>query len=228
MSKAQHREDGVAEAIRSSYETLSDEAKASLRHRVLVEASYTAAPGRIQAVFARAAATFTTVAVLLMGTSYAAATSVPGDPLYPVKRAAEEAHVALAPGGPENALVRQTRTRAEEIRRLMEMDAPDSIIDQAAVGFGEAATRAVKQAESAEEAARTVRKIQEGVSDQPPQVQNRVEEALPPGPGPGGSEDAPQSPAEDVPGAQGPGSGSEGGSDEGQQSGPGQSQKSNP
>jgi hypothetical protein len=231
MSKTGHSShDGLRDAIHGAFEAMPADAKASTRHRVLVEASYTANPGRIRLAFARSAATFTTVAVLLTGTSYAAATAVPGDALYPVKRAVEEVHVALAPGGSENALVRQTQTRAEEVRRLMEMDAPEAIIDQAAMGFGEAATRAVKQAESPEDAQRTVRKIEEGVAGQPPQVQQRVEEALPPGPGPGDSDGAPQSPAEDAPGTQGPGSGSgsEGGSSQGEQPGPGESQGSNP
>ena len=225
MNKAGHSTQEAREAIRGAFETMPDEARAAMRHRVLVSASYSATPGRVKIAFSRAAATFTTVAVLLTGTSYAAAISVPGDALYPVKRAVEEVHVALAPGGPENALVRQTKTRAEEVRRLMEMDAPEAIIDQAAMGFGEAATRAVKQAGSPEEAAHTVRKIEAGVAGQPPRVQQRVEEALPPG----GSDSAPQSPAQDVPGAQGSGSGSEGGSDsEKPGPGPGESQGNNP
>ncbi len=226
MSKVGHSsQEDARDTIRGAFETMPDEAKTAMRHRVLVSASYSATPGRVRIAFSRAAATFTTVAVLLTGTSYAAAISVPGDALYPVKRAVEEVHVALAPGGPENALVRQTRTRAEEVRRLMEMDAPEAIIDQAATGFGEAATRAVKQAGSPEEAAHTVRKIEAGVAGQPPGVQQRVEEALPPG-----SDSAPQG-SEDAPGTQDPGSGagSEGGSDsEKPGPGPGESQGNNP
>jgi len=225
MSKETHRDD-LRGTLRDAFEVMPSEAKATMRHRVLVSASYSAAPGRIKLAFARSAALFTTLAILMTGTSYAAANSVPGDALYPLKRAVEETHVALSLRGPEDALVEQTQTRAEEVRRLMEMDASEAIIDQAAIGFGDAAIRAIEHAQSPEEAARTVRKIQEGVSDQPAHVQQRVEDALP---GSGGA-DAPKSPIEDAPGTQEPGSdsGSQSGSDQGSGSGSGESQGGKP
>lgn len=202
--KQTDRREGFSDAISDAFEPMPDDVRTAMRHRVLVATSDNGAPSRIRQAFARSAATFTTVAVLLTGTSYAAANSVPGDILYPLKRAVEEAHVALAPGGPEEALVEQAQTRAEEVRRLMEMGAPEAMINEAAVGFGTAAARAVEQAQSPEDAARTVRRIEDAFSEQPEGVQERVEEVIP-----GSAVDGPpQEPNETVPGAQGPGSGS--------------------
>lgn len=195
-------QDRLRDAIGDAFEPMPADVRTAMRHRVLVATSYDAAPGRIRQAFARSAAVFTTVVVLMTGTSFAAAGAVPGDALYPLKRAVEEAHVVLAPGGPEEALVEQTQTRAEEVRRLMEMDAPEAMIDEAALGFGQAAARAIEQAQSPEDAAKTVRRIEDAFSEQPKGVQERVEDVVP-----GSVSGAPQAPNETVPGVQGPGSG---------------------
>jgi hypothetical protein len=97
----------------------------------------------------------------------------------------EETAVVLSFRGGEEALIRQTRVRADEVRRLMEREAAPAAVDEAAEGFGRAAIRALEQQEDAASAERTMRRIEEGVEEQPAQVQERIGEELSGGSGTG-------------------------------------------
>lgn len=143
-------------------------------------------------VFARALAVFACFSTLLGGVSYATAHSLPGDALYPLKRASQEMRVMLTPEGSRvDALIQLSDQRAEEVRLLMQQRASGSAVDRAVEGFGDAAGRAVQSAPDTQTAQQRVRRIEDAVSDEPAQVRERVQRSIPSptpaSPGTGGS-----------------------------------------
>ncbi len=134
----------------------------------------------VRLTFARAAAVFACCGTLLTGASYAAAHSLPGDALYPLKRAAQEMRVAFTPhAGQGDALIRLSDTRAEEVRLLMQQQAEESRVQRAVDGFGDAVDRAVQSAPDTPTAQQRVRRIEDAVSDEPAPVRERVKTGLP-------------------------------------------------
>lgn len=164
-------------------------------------------------VFGRAAALFACFGTLLTGASYAAAHSLPGDPLYPLKRATQEMRVILVTGDARgDALIELTDSRAEEVRLLMLERAAASRVQTAVDGFEDAAGRAVESAPDSTTAQERVRRIEDAVSDEPAQVQQRVKPGIPrPGAGSGTGSGA----------GSGPGAGSDTGSGSGTGAGSG-------
>lgn len=161
-------------------ETMPAEARESVRARVVAHAASQGRLARAKVVFFRSAAAFTATATLLAGTGYAAASTVPGDFLYPVKRAAEEIHLIFSPNAQQDeALLNMTRERTRELRELIEADAPQGDVDRAAEDFGNFANRAVGSQDTSEAAADVAREIEKDVSAQPKSVQDAVSGKLP-------------------------------------------------
>lgn len=162
------------------HERMPDRARESVRARVVAGAVSGGRIARAKVVFLRSAAAFTATATLLASTGYAAAGAVPGDLLYPVKRAAEEIQLAFSPHAQQgDALIEMTRERAREVGELIESDAPEQDVLRAADYFGETAGRAVESQPTVEAAEGAVREIEEAVSGESPDVQDAVEDKVP-------------------------------------------------
>lgn len=121
--------------------------------------------------------------VLLGGSGYAAAGSLPGDPAYGLKRAAEEVELALAAGDEARVrvLAAQSERRLEELQRSAAR--PDrsptaSAEYQAAVQRFSAAVSAVRSAPAGEKRD-AVEKVVEAARDKHVQVLETLRERLP-------------------------------------------------
>ena len=76
--------------IEGAHEEMPEFSRVRVRARLLGAIGNDGALTRARVAFVRSAAAFTATATLLAGTGLAAAVSMPGDPLYPLKRAAED------------------------------------------------------------------------------------------------------------------------------------------
>lgn len=162
------------------HETMPERARDSVRARVVAEAASGGRMARARVVFLRSAAAFTATATLLAGTGYAAAGAMPGDLLYPVKRAAEEIQLAFSPQAQQgDALLEMTRERAREVGELIDSQASEQEVLRAADSFGETAGRAVRSQPTTEAAQGAARAIEDVVSNEPPGVQEAVEGKVP-------------------------------------------------
>jgi len=114
-------ERNASQALGRARETMPADVHARVRNRVMTGVRAQARPPFFAAQSRRIAAAATAFTMLGGGVAYAADAALPGDALYPVKRAAESAVVALLPAGElENAvLVRLAERRAEEIGELV-------------------------------------------------------------------------------------------------------------
>lgn len=131
-------------------------------------------------VFVRAAAVFACCGTLAGGVSFAAAHSLPGDPLYPLRQAVQEMRIVFTPQDSRgDALIDLSDTRAEEVRMLMQVQAGEARIQKAVDGFGDAAGRAVESAPDTPTAQERAKRIEDAVSDEPAQVRERVQSAIP-------------------------------------------------
>lgn len=130
--------------------------------------------------FARAAVVFACCGTLMGGVAYAADHSLPGDPLYPLKRATQEMRVAFTSvGSRHDALIELSDTRATEVRLLMMQQADEMRVQRALEGFEDAAGRAVESSPDTATAQQRVRRIEDAVSDEPAKVQERVKSGIP-------------------------------------------------
>jgi len=176
-----------------------------IRHNVLSAVASQPRPVLTHAVFMRAAAAFSALTIGLGGMSYAAASALPGSPLYPVKRAIEEARVAVQFGETNraDALVDLTRERVRDVERLMDQDADEYRIERAEEDFGDAAQRAVEAEGDEAQSRERVEQIEQGVEDAPDPVRERVADEVPaPSPDPDPVQEPSnqqQEPAEDAP-----------------------------
>jgi len=130
--------------------------------------------------FARAAAVFACCATLMSGVSFAAAHALPGDPLYPLKRATQEMRVVFTAADlQDEALIELSDTRAEEVRLLMLQQADEMRVQRAVDGFEDAAGRAVYSSPDTATAQQRLRRIEDAVSDEPAKVQERMKTSIP-------------------------------------------------
>lgn len=111
----------ASEALQCARETMPTDARARVRSRVLTEIRAQARPQCFAAHTRRIAAAVAAFTMFGGGVAYAANGALPGDALYRVKRAAENAIVAVLPAGElENRLlVGLAERRAEEIGELV-------------------------------------------------------------------------------------------------------------
>ena len=135
----------LAAALGRAAEPLPDDARARIKSRVMDGVRPARAGWTARLAAHRLAAAFTTVAVLSGGTAYAANAALPGDPLYAVKRAGENALVALLPPGrlEQQLLVGLAARRAEEAATLARRGATageiEGSLDQLRSAIGRAA-----------------------------------------------------------------------------------------
>lgn len=121
MKQNRHR-NGVSpeEALRTSFEQMDAASRAAVRRRVLATARQTRSVGFLASMPQRVTAAAVAFTTLAGGVAYAANESMPGDALYAVKRAGEDALVALLPSGSleRHLLVGIAARRAAEVAQL--------------------------------------------------------------------------------------------------------------
>jgi hypothetical protein len=125
--------DTLTEVMLRSAETMSSEARERVRTRVTRDVGRGSRMRPAAIMSHRLAVAATAFAVLTGGVAYAAERSMPGDPLYQLKRGAETILVAvLPPGDLENGLlIRLAERRAAEAARLASEGATDATVDEA-------------------------------------------------------------------------------------------------
>ena len=178
--------DELAEAIGGAAEPLSASARADIRERVMHEVSATSRGGIFALASHRLAVAGTALAVGFGGVAYAAERSLPGDPLYGVKIAAENAVVAvLPPGRLENrVLVSIAARRAGETARLAREGSGADTIDEALGSL----RNAVREAAPDEGPLTTddASRIRQRGADAPAETRDAIDEAVTsPGPAEG-------------------------------------------
>jgi hypothetical protein len=178
--------DELAEAIGGAAEPLSASARADIRERVMHEVSATSRGGIFALASHRLAVAGTALAVGFGGVAYAAERSLPGDPLYGVKIAAENAVVAvLPPGRLENrVLVSIAARRAGETARLAREGSGADTIDEALGSLRDAVREAAPDEGplTTDDASR----IRQRGADAPAETRDAIDEAVTsPGPAEG-------------------------------------------
>lgn len=134
----------LARVVSTTAGHMSPDARLRVRRRVLAAARSDAASAFQRTLFVRAAAVFTAGATLIGGVSFAAASALPGDMFYGVKRGAENVAIAVLPDGvvERNFLFEIADRRAEETRRLVANGADDDDVQRSLDLFGAAVRRA--------------------------------------------------------------------------------------
>ena len=200
--------DELAEAIGGAAEPLSASSRANIRERVMHEASATSRGGIFVLASHRLAVAGTALALGFGGVAYAAERSLPGDALYGLKIAAENAVVAvLPPGRLENRLlVTIAARRAGEAARLAREGSDTGSVDAALGSLREAVRNAASDERPLTDD--DADRIRERGADAPRETRDAIEQAVT-SPGPTDTGDttggAPRSGA-----GSGPGSGSQG------------------
>lgn len=187
----------VAEALERSAEPLSPEARAALRMRVMRTARRDAHARYFASISHRVAATVAAFAVLGSGVAYAANSALPGEPLYALKRGAEDALIALLPRGAleQRLLLGFAERRAGEAADLAIGGAAAGLVDGAIQQVRTAVREAAANGEALTE--QEAQQIQQQAQDAPEQTREAIHEAVadptPPqedsGPTPGGPSD---------------------------------------
>lgn len=215
-------DDTVAEVLRESFEPMDPQAKTAVRERVLHEARAHRRRGVLLTLPRRVAAAAVVATTLTGGLAYATNASLPGDALYPLKRAAENALVALLPSGAleRHVLVELAARRAQEASRL-EVRGDHELTSETLGEFRKAYEKA--SGPDGELADDETARIRENVSEQSGATKTEVDEATVPQNGSQGSgQQQPEGssgpgPTEEP--APGPSGGSDGGGTGGQDSG---------
>ncbi len=165
------------DALRRSVEGPGIDSGERMRARVLAAVRADGTPAVARSAFVRAAAAFAALSVGMGAATFAAAGSLPGSPLYLLKRAMEETQVQLTPRSAQSeALVDLARERVREVRELMDSEAPDAAVDAAVEGFDDAARRAIEKESDPEMLQQRERELQQTLSSEPARVQERVEQ----------------------------------------------------
>lgn len=190
----------LSDALTRSAEPMTDEARTRIRHAVMSSVRRDSHARYFATISHRVAAAAAAIGVLGTGVAYAAGNALPGDALYGVKRATENALVAiLPPGALENdVLLGIAGRRAGEAASLARGGAAEGLVHDA---IGEVRA-AVKQAESMTGplTGEETRRIQEQAQDAPVQTREAISEAVA-APNAGAGEQAP--PPSDTPGGGG-------------------------
>jgi len=170
--------DEFTEALGKAAEPLSAHSRAQIRDRVMNEVRADSRGGLFMLASHRVAAAATALAMLGGGVAYAAERSLPGDPLYGIKIAAENVAVSsLPPGTLENRLLVNVAARraGETASRAREGSEPRTVDDS--LGALREAVRQATPAEGAlgeEEATR----IRERGADAPLPTREAINEAV--------------------------------------------------
>lgn len=199
MSTERNRiQDSTAEALERSAEPLSREARTALRSRVMGAVRRDARAHYFASISHRVAATLAAFAVLGSGVAYAANSTLPGEPLYALKRGAEDALVALLPPGAleQRVLLGFAERRAGEAADLAIGGAGAGLVDDAIQQVRTAVQEAAANGEALTE--REARQIQQQAQDAPEQTREAIHEAVAdPTPPPTGADSGPAEPGDD-------------------------------
>ncbi|MDO8846873.1 MAG: DUF5667 domain-containing protein [Coriobacteriia bacterium] len=205
--------ENVAEALSRSAERMTDDARAGVRQTVMGAIRHDSRAHYLASISHRVAATLAALGLLGSGVAYAADNALPGDTLYELKRAAENALVAVLPPGAleDSVLVGVAGRRAEEAASLASKGAAQHLVNDA---IGELRI-AVQEAEAAngpltnEDATR----IQERGEDAPEPTREAISSAVNAPDGAGTSGGSGSSPATPGDGGTTPGGGYQGNPD---------------
>lgn len=169
---------GVSDALMRSAEQMTDEANARVRHTVMSSIRHDTRAHYFATISHRVAATAAAIGILGTGVAYAADNALPGDTLYELKRAAENALVAvLPPGALENrVLVGVAGRRAEEAASLARDGAAQDLVSDA-IGELRAAVQEAESVAGPLTGEETVR-IQEQAQDAPVQTREAISNAV--------------------------------------------------
>ncbi len=211
----EHRINDVEQALRAAAPPMEAQAQARMREAVLRSLpARQLAPRRVprrafllQPAFAAALA----LVLALGGTAYAANESLPGTALYPVKRAAENALVAIVPAGTfeRQLLLGLAERRAEEAGILARQSETTQERAREAIGSLSESVRHATDPDPLQE--QELLRLRARVGEVPTWAAPLVEDALAPGTGTSGSapqpgtgqENGAQEPAEETPGTGG-------------------------
>lgn len=162
---------GVEQALREASARMPEFAREDTRERLVEYARATSATRWSRVVFSRIAAVAIGCSVAGGGLAQAAASALPGEPLYPAKRVVESAKLAVASSSEavQHLLGEIAGERAEELTELVYAGADDEVVDAAAESFIRSAERYGGAPGHAEQ---LVRKATE---DKPEAVRRRVE-----------------------------------------------------
>ena len=128
-----HHTSPTEEALARAAEPMPRDARIAVRRSVMAAARHDARTRPFTLASHRLAAAITAVTVLGGGVAYASSTALPGQPLYAVKRAAEDVAVFLLPPGEleRGLLVRLAGRRAAETADLAAHGATSARIQRA-------------------------------------------------------------------------------------------------
>ncbi len=116
---------------------MPDGMRRAVRTRIIAHARADVRLARSRALFKRAAVALALTTAMASGASFAVEGTVPGDALYPVKRASETVTLALLPAGrlEDLMLARIAVRRAEEALRVERQDRGDVAVRGAVEAF---------------------------------------------------------------------------------------------
>lgn len=215
--------EGITEALERSAEPMSDETRTAVRKRVMSTIRHDTRAHYFASISHRAAATVAAFAVLGSSVAYAASSALPGEPLYALKRGAEDALVALLPPGglEQRLLLGIAERRVGETADLATGGAAAGVIDEALQQVRTAVQEAARNGATLTE--QEAQRIQEQAQDAPEQTREAIGEAVtnptplregneqtPGGPGDGTEDPATPSGNPDAPGNSGESTGGAG------------------
>lgn len=154
--------------------------KEAVRVRVLCQVRRDALLARGRMIFRRAMATVTVTATVLGGVSYAAASSLPGDPLYAVKQASEEVTLSVLPEGRlrQMFLFTVATRRADEIARMSIEESGTPLYLEVMERFQVTTTAAYGDEPVADAPQPSETKLRERVDAAPEPVRERLQQAI--------------------------------------------------
>lgn len=169
---------GVADALRRSADPMGDETRAALRRRVMGAVRHEAHARYFASISHRIAAGLAAFAVLGSGVAYAANNALPGEPLYVLKRGAENALIALLPPGAleQRLLLGVAERRAGEAADLAIGGAATGLVDDAIRQVRAAVQEAAANGETLTE--QEAQRIQQQAQDAPEQTREAINDAV--------------------------------------------------
>ena len=170
----------VGQAVMAGAESLHPERKRAVRERVMSHVAGDAVRIRSLFVFRRAVATVTVTATLLGGVSYAAASSLPGDPLYGIKRLSEDVTLQVLP---EGALQRRflftiATRRADELAQMTTDGADDALKIRTLEQFQATTSAAYGDGTSSDAPYASETRMREHVETAPQPARTQLQQAL--------------------------------------------------
>ncbi|MDZ4655439.1 MAG: DUF5667 domain-containing protein [Coriobacteriia bacterium] len=172
--------DVVAQAISRSAVSLPDDRRRVIRARVMTHVTRDALLSRGRIVFRRAMATVTVAATMLGGVSYAAAVSLPGDPLYGIKRLSENVTLQVLPDGEmqRHFLFTIATRRADELARMTTDGADDALMLRTFEQFKAATSAAYGDGADVGEVTTSETRLRERVNAAPQPTKTQLQNAL--------------------------------------------------